>query len=371
MISRMIFRNYPSHNESDDEPFHFSISRELLLDRNDVVVGEMIGEGAYSIVYKGLLRNQFPVAVKIMDPSTTSAVTKAHKKTFQKEVLLLSKMKHDNIVKFVGACIEPQLIIVTELVEGGTLQRFMHSRPGPLDLKMSLSFALDISRAMEFVHSNGIIHRDLNPRNLLVTGDLKHVKLADFGIAREETRGGMTCEAGTSKWMAPEVVYSPEPLRVGEKKEYDHKADIYSFAIVLWQLVTNEEPFPDVPNSLFVPYLVSQGRRPILTKTPDVFVPIVESCWAQDPDARPEFKEISVMLTNLLRRMSSDSSIGTTLPDGEAYEGEMEESENSPLLQEHFCKVKKPKEKKKKKKLVKMRFPFFKKFKVWLYNYKP
>jgi len=54
MISRMIFRNYPSHNESDDEPFHFSISRELLLDRNDVVVGEMIGEGAYSIVYKGL-----------------------------------------------------------------------------------------------------------------------------------------------------------------------------------------------------------------------------------------------------------------------------------------------------------------------------
>jgi len=114
-----------------------------------------------------------------------------------------------------------------------------------------------------------------------------------------------------------------------------------------------------------------QGRRPILTKTPDVFVPIVESCWAQDPDARPEFKEISVMLTNLLRRMSSDSSIGTTLPDGEAYEGEMEESENSPLLQEHFCKVKKPKEKKKKKKLVKMRFPFFKKFKVWLYNYKP
>jgi len=58
-------------------------------------------------------------------------------------------------------------------------------------------------------------------------------------------------------------VYSPEPLRVGEKKEYDHKADIYSFAIVLWQLVTNEEPFPDVPNSLFVPYLVSQVKSNI------------------------------------------------------------------------------------------------------------
>ncbi|EFH54023.1 hypothetical protein ARALYDRAFT_348178 [Arabidopsis lyrata subsp. lyrata] len=368
MGARMIFRNYPSYNESDVEPFDFSISKELLLHRSDVLVGEMIGEGAYSIVYKGLLRNRFPVAVKIMEPSNSS-VNKAREKMFQKEVLLLSKMKHDNIVKFVGACIEPELMIVTELVEGGNLQRFMtNSRRDPLDLNMALSFALDISRAMEFVHSNGIIHRDLNPRNLLVTGDLKHVKLADFGIAREETRGGMTSEVGTYRWMAPEVC-SREPLRVGEKKEYDHKADVYSFAIVLWELVTNKEPFASVISSLVVPYLVSKvGRRPSLENIPDEIVPIIGSCWAQDPDARPEFKEISVLLTNLLRSLSSNSSIDTTLPDEEPYDDEMEDSETRPLLQEYRCKVKKPKEKKKKKKVMKMRLPFSKKFKAWLYK---
>lgn len=73
-------------------------------------------------------------------------------------------MAFDGTVQFVGACIEPQLMIVTELLEGGTLQRFMlNSRPNPFDLKMSLSFALDISRALEFLHSKGIIHRDINP----------------------------------------------------------------------------------------------------------------------------------------------------------------------------------------------------------------
>ncbi|XP_010503739.1 PREDICTED: G-type lectin S-receptor-like serine/threonine-protein kinase At1g61370 [Camelina sativa] len=110
-----------------NEKFNFSINRELLLNPNDVSVGEMIGEGGYSIVYKGLLRNRVPVAVKIMQPSD--------KKKFQNEVLLLSKMRDANIVKFVGACIEPQLVIVTELMEGGTLERFMwSSQLKPLDL---------------------------------------------------------------------------------------------------------------------------------------------------------------------------------------------------------------------------------------------
>ncbi|CAH2043106.1 unnamed protein product [Thlaspi arvense] len=113
---------------------------------------------------------------------------------------------------------------------------------------------------MEFLNANGIIHRDLKPSNMLLTGDQKHVKLADFGLAREKTKGFMTCEAGTYRWMAPEL-FSHEALQVGEKKHYDHKVDVYSFAIVFWELLTNKTPFKG-KNNIFVAYAASKVSQP-------------------------------------------------------------------------------------------------------------
>lgn len=110
--------------------------------------------------------------------------------------------------------------------------------------------------------------------NLLLMEDKKQIKLADFGLAREEITDEMTCEAGTYRWMAPEVLvfivsdihealifqlcpiltssifqlYSRDPLPVGVKKHYDHKVDVYSFSIVVWELLTNRAPFKGRPN---------------------------------------------------------------------------------------------------------------------------
>ncbi|XP_010465026.1 PREDICTED: serine/threonine-protein kinase HT1-like [Camelina sativa] len=296
---------YDSNLESNDQ-FAFGISTDLLVDIEDVSIGEVIGEGSSSIVYKGLFRRIFPVSVKIFQPKRTSAVSFELKKKFEREVLLLSRVRHENIVQFIGACIEPQLMIITELMEGNTLQKFMlTTRPKPLDLKLSISFALDIARGMEFLNANGIIHRDLKPSNLLLTGDQKHVKLADFGLAREETKGFMTFDAGTYRWMAPEL-FSYEPLQTGEKKHYDHKVDVYSFAIVFWELLTNKTPFKG-KNNILVAYAASKNQRPSVENLPEGVVSILQSCWAEDPDARPEFKEITVSLTNLLRSLSSDT----------------------------------------------------------------
>ncbi|ESQ45462.1 hypothetical protein EUTSA_v10011053mg [Eutrema salsugineum] len=368
----------PERVEYVDNSFDFNIGRELLLDPNDIVTREMIGEGGYSIVYKGLFKSFIPVAVKIVQPSRTAAVSRQHKEKFQEEVLFLSKIHHNNIVKFFGACIEPQLMIVTELLEGGTLQKLLwDSRPIPLDLKMSLNFALDISRAMEYLHSKGIIHRDLKPRNVLVTSDLTEVKLADFGLAREETASCMTSEAGTYRWMAPEV-FSREPLRIGEKKHYDHKADVYSFAIVFWELLTNRQPFSGL-HQITVPYFVSQKERPSLRDLPDEIVSILESCWAEDSNARPEFKEITVLLTNLMSSLYSDtdSSCGATvimnylsddldtIDEGSMTNLTQDEGSTTNLIQER-----EPEERRRKKKKKVMNFirPFFKMFRACLYK---
>ncbi|KAL0863298.1 hypothetical protein Bca101_042416 [Brassica carinata] len=332
----------------DDDQFQFSINTDVLVDAKEVSIGELIGEGSSSKVYKGLVcvkdsffgdlckpavigewtglgvsvyvsrnlvfdprklvckfRKVNPVSVRIFQPERASAVSIEQKRKFEREVLLLSKIQHENIVQFIGACIKPKLMIVTELMEGNTLHKFLLSiRPNPLDLKLSISFALDIARGMEFLHANVIIHRDLKPSNMLLTKDQKHVKLADFGLAREETKGFMTCEAGTYRWMAPEI-FSHEALQVGEKKLYDHKVDVYSFAIVFWELLTNKIPFKG-KNNIFVAYAASKNQRPSLDNLPPGVSCLLEACWAADPKARPEFKEITVSLEKLLRSLCSD-----------------------------------------------------------------
>ncbi|XVF15716.1 hypothetical protein REPUB_Repub09cG0179700 [Reevesia pubescens] len=248
-----------------------------------------------------------PVAVKVVQPSNPSAVPREHKEKFQREVLLLSRMDHENVVKFIGASVEPSMMIVTELMNGDTLQRYLWNvRPKRLELKLSISLALDISRAMEYLHANGIIHRDLKPSNILLTEDKMHIKLADFGLAREEVMDGMTCEAGTYRWMAPEL-YSRDPLPIGAKKHYDHKVDVYSFSIVLWELLTNKAPFKGRDN-VTVAYAAANNERPSVESLPGDIVSLLQSCWAEDPKIRPEFKEISGTLTNFLHNICSTES---------------------------------------------------------------
>ncbi|XP_015890194.3 serine/threonine/tyrosine-protein kinase HT1 [Ziziphus jujuba] len=299
-------RRLTANDETNDcgNEFVFNIDPSLLIDPHSVKIGRLIGEGPHSIVYEGLYKSK-PVAVKIIQPMRSSAVSVERKKRFQREVTLQSKMQHENIVKLIGASVEPTMVIVTELMKGGTLQKYLWSiRPRPLDPKLSINFALDVSRVMEFLHANGIIHRDLKPSNLLLTEDMKQIKLADFGLAREEISGEMTSEAGTYRWMAPEL-FSLDPLPSGGKLQYDHKVDVYSFSIVLWELLTNTTPFKG-RNSVMVAYATAKKIRPCLENIPKDLVPLLQSCWGEDPKSRPEFMEITVSLSNYQNSLSID-----------------------------------------------------------------
>ncbi|XP_071914506.1 serine/threonine-protein kinase STY13 isoform X2 [Coffea arabica] len=234
------------------------IGKELLIDLKHLTIGSMISEGPYSIVYEGLY-NSVPVAVKVIQPDISSNVSPERMEKFEREAVMLSRVKHDNIVKFIGAAMEPALIVLTELMKGGTLQKYLWSlRPNCPDMKLSLNLALGISRAMQYLHANGIIHRDLKPSNLLLTEDKNKIKLADFGLAREEAAGEMTAEAGTYRWMAPE------------------------------------------------------NLRPNMDNIPTEIVPLLKSCWAADPADRPEFAQITDFLSKFIANMCS---VQKTLPN--------------------------------------------------------
>ncbi|GFY87240.1 protein kinase superfamily protein [Actinidia rufa] len=279
------------------------------------------------------------VAIKIVPKGDTSEEIAKREARFAREVAMLSRVQHKNLVKFIGACKEPVMVIVTELLLGGTLRKYLlNMRPRCLDMRVAIGFALDITRAMECLHSHGIIHRDLKPvlgylfhlasflnwlsqcgkdglvprvglrpicsKNLLLTADHKTVKLADFGLAREESLTEMmTAETGTYRWMAPEL-YSTVTLRQGEKKHYNHKVDAYSFAIVLWELIHNKLPFQGMSNLQAAYAAAFKNTRPSADDLPEDLALIVTSCWREDPNARPTFSQIKQMLLNYLSTIS-------------------------------------------------------------------
>ncbi|KAF3777875.1 Serine/threonine-protein kinase [Nymphaea thermarum] len=211
--------------------------------------------------------------------------------------------------KFIGACKEPVMVVVTELLLGGSLRKYLLSmRPRCLDMQVAVSFALDIAQAMECLHSHGIIHRDLKPENLLLTEDHKTVKLVDFGLAREESLTEMmTAETGTYRWMAPEL-YSTVTLRHGEKKHYNHKVDAYSFAIVLWELLHNRMPFEGMSNLQAAYAAAFKNVRPSADNLPEDLASLLTSCWQEDPNSRPNFSQIVKILQDFLHTISPPTS---------------------------------------------------------------
>ncbi|KAG4155376.1 hypothetical protein ERO13_D03G109500v2 [Gossypium hirsutum] len=268
----------------------FKLDAKWLIDPKHLFVGPRIGEGAHAKVYEGKYKNQ-TVAIKILHKGETPEEIAKREGRFARDVAMLSRVQHKNLVKFIGACKEPVMVIVTELLLGGTLRKYLlNMRPRCLDMRIAIGFALDVACAMECLYSHGIIHRDLKPENLLLTAGNRTVKLADFGLAllvqnSEETLTEMmTAETGTYRWMAPEVIiFSPctVTLRQGEKKHYNHKVDAYSFAIVLWELLHKKLPFEGMSN-LQAAYAAA---------------------FKEDPNARPNFSEIIRMLLNFISGM--------------------------------------------------------------------
>ncbi|KAF5479686.1 hypothetical protein F2P56_000486 [Juglans regia] len=282
----------------------FSLDAKWLVDPKQLLVGPKIGEGVHAKVYKGQYKSQ-PVAVKVVQRGESPEQIAKREARFAREVAMLSRVQHKNLVKFIGACKEPVMVIVTELLLGGTLRKYLlNMRPRCLDMHVVVGFALDIARAMECLHSHGIIHRDLKPENLMLTADHKTVKLADFGLAREESLiEMMTAETGTYRWMAPEL-YSTVTLRHGDKKHYNHKVDTYSFAIVLWELIHNRLPFEGMSNLQAAYAAAFKNVRPSAENLPEDLALIVTSCWKEDPNARPNFSQIIQMLLRYLSIIS-------------------------------------------------------------------
>ncbi|OAY57265.1 serine/threonine-protein kinase STY13 [Manihot esculenta] len=265
---------------------------EWTIDLRKLNMGAAFAQGAFGKLYRGTYNGE-EVAIKILErPENDPERAKLMEQQFQQEVMMLATLKHPNIVGFVGACRKPMVwCIVTEYAKGGSMRQFLmrrHNRAVPL--KLAVKQALDVARGMEYVHGLGLIHRDLKSDNLLIFGD-KSIKIADFGVARIEVQTeGMTPETGTYRWMAPEMI---------QHRPYTQKVDVYSFGIVLWELITGMLPFQNMTAVQAAFAVVNKGVRPVI---PNDCLPVLSEimtrCWDANPDVRPPFIEVVKMLEN-------------------------------------------------------------------------
>ncbi|KAM4107291.1 hypothetical protein ACB094_04G133200 [Castanea mollissima] len=225
---------------------------EWSADMSQLFIGNKFASGRHSRIYRGIYK-QRDVAIKLISqPEEDENLASMLENQFISEVALLFRLRHPNIITFFAACKKaPVFCIITEYLAGGSLRKYLHhQKPHSVPLNLVLKFALDIARGMQYLHSQGILHRDLKSENLLLGEDMC-VKVADFGISCLESQCGSTKGfTGTYRWMAPEMI---------KEKHHTKKVDVYSFGIVLWELLTALIPFDNMTPEQAA-FAVSQKR---------------------------------------------------------------------------------------------------------------
>eukprot|EP01132_Coremiostelium_polycephalum_P006712 gene6712-8321_t len=260
--------------------------------KEDVEFGKLISSGASGKVYAGIWKGQ-EVAIKVYSSENICF----NREEFDREVSIMSLLDHECFTQFYGANTENNkyLFHVSELVKGGSLRDVLLNKDIRLTYHQQLSIAVDISYAMKYLHSIGVIHRDLKSGNVLITDDMR-AKVIDFGTSREiDYSKQMTLNLGTSSWMAPEH-FKNEP--------YTESCDVYSFAIVMWEIYCRKDPYDGV-NSWSIPVMVTKGERPpIPSECPVDLSKLIKACWQDKPAKRPKFKEIHAVLVKMLNNLT-------------------------------------------------------------------
>lgn len=271
-----------------------SLSEHWMINYKDLSLGRTIGHSSFGMVTIGKL-NGTKVAVKTI-PREDESDTQNNLKYFSAEAEVNCKLRHPNIVLFMGICVEPtKICIVTELMSRGNVRDLLVSKKNgaliPLELHLRVRWALDTAQGMAYLHSleTPMIHRDLKTTNLLVDRGM-NVKICDFGLSRLCSDEVMSA-VGTVHFAAPEVLVN-DP--------YTEKADLFSFGTVMWELYTRDIVFKG-RSHLDIFTNVIEGNMPEVDDGCDQrYRSLMEDCWKSDPNSRPTFRDVIDRLSVLV-----------------------------------------------------------------------
>jgi len=251
---------------------------------------ELVSAGSAGEVYLGYYYGT-PVAIKKL-----FALPPDQKHLVAREFGMMTEVNHPNIVQFLGICDhETGVYLITEYVEHGDLFDLLIFGGQPINWKVKTKIALQVAQAVYYLHSRKIIHRDLKSQNVLIGENMK-IKLCDLGLATllENTKRMTVC--GTNEWMAPEILM---------EDNYGDKADVFSFGIVLTELITCQPPKKrDIQKMLA--FDVEGFMSELPSGCPSEFAQLVVDCCKFKPGERPAFKDIVARLRKLLNELPDE-----------------------------------------------------------------
>ncbi|KAF0902870.1 hypothetical protein E2562_019165 [Oryza meyeriana var. granulata] len=278
------------------------LGRLQIIKNNDLEELQELGSGTFGTVYHGKWRGSDVAIKRINDRCFAGKPSEQDKmrNDFWNEASKLADLHHPNVVAFYGVVLDGpggSIATVTEYMVNGSLRNALLKNAKTLDRRKRLIIAMDTAFGMEYLHNKNIVHFDLKSDNLLVNlrdPQRPICKVGDLGLSKVKCQtlisGGVR---GTLPWMAPELLNGSSSL-------VSEKVDVFSFGIVLWELLTGEEPYADLHYGVIIGGIVSNTLRP---PVPDSCDPewrsLMEQCWSTEPSERPTFTEIAGRLRSM------------------------------------------------------------------------
>lgn len=264
------------------QPERLEVGAEKI-DMDNVQLGAPIGRGAFGEVFAGKYGGDDVALKKLSSEALVS------KDKFFAEIHLLAQLRHPRIVNVYGYCQQGEnFMLVMALVKKGSLFNLLHKHNMPLPQNLKVKFALDVALGIQYLHKRMpmVLHLDLKSGNILVSEDLR-LKLADFGLSKVLASGSQAYThqvAGTMAYMAPELF--------GGNK-YSAACDIYSLAIVLWEIYHRQVPYGDLPNIGMLVGLVMTGGRPTVEASAcPCGGKLLSKMWLQEPKQRLSIDQV-------------------------------------------------------------------------------
>lgn len=296
---------------------------DLLLSRDQVSVGEPLIRGTFGCLYKGTVRGLFDeqprkkidVSIKALrDEADVDTIT-----SFIQEAVVIKDLKHPNIVELVGVVLQRAAApyIVTPLTRNGDLGHFLKisratsARVQTITSRQLIEFGIGICSGMDYISRKQLVHRNLAAKNCIVDDDLS-IRITDFSLAKDVNSTNLNDKGIRSrllvKWSAPESLQ--------EGGQFSEKSDVWSFGVVLWELVTlAKAPYQAIDNSKMEQHLQAGQRLPQPSNCPQDLYLLMKNCWESSPTSRPTFNLLLKQLEHFVTRLTQNGVKFEYLPE--------------------------------------------------------